>query len=421
SATVWLFIIALIGGGLGISMAALIGIGGAGGVLAFLPSLSHPAYRLAPAHDEPSALTSSKASLINEPRPSVSQEPSAYSWRSSVDTTEDHSKPFEPGQWRFEDPDAVWEEPAPRPEPSPPPPPPPRQEPPRRQAPQRSEPPPWVRREDRDEHRAAYEIHQGRIRPLTLKAARKRQRTRGRTAAGLAALSILVVGLPTLLVVDHQMQMTSQNAPTPVLDAAAVTDETPAPPPEREEVTEAAVATAPQQRLEPGTLPAFDESAPPESSVLPDPMARLPMPSPSTIKVAYGTPFEYCAAQGDVDQPETAAIGEGLPSELVAGVREVTKIADGEVLWRCLAGAVWVCAQPSGGVACGKVPTPAERRSYCAANPGASDIVAAAGTWRCDGTVPVVPGGDGRTTDPRGFDRLAWLGLTRASRELASR
>jgi hypothetical protein len=386
SASGWLLIVALLGGGLGLSMAALIGVGAGGGLLAFLPSLSRPVLRL-------DQVDSERPQSISAPQPArtmeaeevpVQEEPATYNWRSTVyDASEDHSRPFTPNQWRFEAPEqAPGEEAADRGEPPPPP-------------PRMPDLEPWVGADDRSD-RVAYQIHGGQIRPLTLKAARRR-RSRGRSLAGLAALTVLVVGVPTLLVVDHRMQLlAAMDEPTtgtaeaaqPLLDAQAGQSDLSA-----------------ESRLEVRALPAFDES-----TVEP---AEATAPA-LAIPAAYPTPFDYCADQPDIDDPDRSMIAEGLPLPLIEGVREVTNIADAEVLWRCMGEVVWVCAQPPEGVACDKVPTTAERRAYCAQNPGASDIVAAAGTWHCEGTTPVVPGGDQRTTDPRGYDRLAWLGLSKA-------
>ncbi len=417
SATIWLLIVALLGGGLGLSMAALIGIGAGGGVLAFLPSLHRAAYRLERAHDddEPRVIAARSPDLVAEREPDPAGEdpvreverPAAYNWRGVIyDTTEDHSKPFEPPQWRFEEPDLGPVEVEPAPEPPPPPP---------REAPQPIDPQPRLSRFDRDEHRAAYEIHHGHIRPLTLKAARKK-RSRGRTIAGLIALAAVVIGLPTLLVIDQQMRSAAGTQPPSPAVAAADTSVPPADPPL---VREAADQQAPaaEPRLEAGKLPAFNELSivPAEKAAAPaENFAELPMPPPAAV--AYQTPFDYCADQRDVDAPERSLIAEGLPPELIAGVREVTNMPDGDVLWRCMGKKVWVCAQPAGGVECGKVPTPAERQAYCADHPDAADIAAAAGRWSCNGVVPVVPGGDQRTTDPRGYDRLAWLGLSKAAK-----
>ena len=424
SATIWLLIVALLGGGLGVSMAALIGIGAGGGLLAFLPSLSRAAYRLQRADDEPRILTAGAPDFVSESRPEIADEPeeaeageqpAAYNWRGVIlDTTEDHSRPFEPAQWRFEEPDLGPVEVPPEPEPAPPSPPPP----PPREPPRVADPQPWLSREDRNEHRAAYEIHHGQIRPLTLRAARKK-RTRGRTMAGLAALGVLIVGLPTLLVVDHQMRRSGDPDPQETVAAASdvVAAETAA------DAGTPAAAGAPDISVEPrlaaGALPEFSELA--TASTIDAPVGPIAaLPTLPAMTAAYQTPFDYCAAAHDVDAPDASLMADGLPDELVAGVREVTKIADAEVVWRCMGSAVWVCAQPVGGVACGKVPTSAERQAYCAAHPDATDIDAAAGRWSCDGIIPVVPGGDQRTTDPRGFDRLAWLGLSKAPKPSGS-
>jgi hypothetical protein len=259
-----------------------------------------------------------------------------------------------------------------------------------------------VSRDERDEHRPAYEIHHGRIRPLTVKGPRKKRSARGRTVAGVVALTGLLVGLPVLLVVDHQVRLgmdaaavsADMNAEAGVRSAGEVVDP-PAPPQD-------------DSRLESGGLPQFDETATPPDK----PLALVPAaPQPAATAAKYLTPFDYCADVPTADAPELAMVAQGVPDEIVEGMRELTKMPGAEVVWRCVTARVWVCAQEPGGVACGKVPTREERRAYCAANPGAANIVSAAGTWRCDGTTPVVPGGDQRTTDGRGFDRLVWLAL----------
>lgn len=447
SATVWLLIVAVLGSGLGVSMAALIGIGGGGGVLAFLPSLSRSAYRIAPAReDEPLEIgqrprnraavvedteprqvserprrrrprggfdwSSSVQELPPEPppereKPRAPEEPEAHNWRSTVEPMEDHSKPFEPSQWRFEAPDESEDEAADAKQDLPNMPPPRAARPPPR-GPIRPEP--WLGRRDRSEHREAYEIHHGKIRPLALKTPRKK-RSRGRTIIGLVALGVVLVGLPALLVLDHQIRLggdeTAATAQGMDTVAAAREAKVQTQGPAASQVTEAKASPV-QPRLEAGKLPEFDATAPPPDH----PLAVLPLPAGTEVAI-YPTPFDYCEAERDVDQPRPGLVVDGLPAELVDGVRQVTKIADAEVLWRCMAGRLWVCAQEQGGAACGKVPTPAERTAYCEAHPGATDIVAAAGNWKCNGKMPVVPGGDQRTTDARGYDRLAWLGLSK--------
>ncbi|MBL8596587.1 MAG: hypothetical protein JNL14_02490, partial [Devosia sp.] len=331
SATVWLLIVALIGGGLSVSMAALIGIGGAGGVLAFLPSLGRAAYRLAPVHeDEPRAIGSDRPDIeaqmrpraVEDAKPQEPAEPASYNWRSSVyDTMEGQAKPEGPAQWVFEMPDAPPAEPDVDVEPPPPPPPPQPPPRPRRPAPKPVEPQPWLSHEDRDEHRPAYEIHHGRIRPLTLKGPRRKRPARGRRIAGIVALTALIVGLPTLLVMDHQVRSSADAASSSIVTAdmnAAAGGRSAG---EAREIPESAPS---EVRLAAGSLPAFDEAA--ETSAEPA-VSSAPLPTQTIAAPAqvakYGSPFDYCAREKNVDSPDLTLVAEDLPSELVEGMREV--------------------------------------------------------------------------------------------------
>ena len=129
----------------------------------------------------------------------------------------------------------------------------------------------------------------------------------------------------------------------------------------------------------------------------------------------YATPFDYCGVVTDADEPLISAVGSGLPAELLAGVRKVTGIPDAEVLWRCMNKEVWICAQPPGGVACGKVPTMAQRQAFCAAQPGSEVADSPGGAWRCSGSTPIADASIDAAEDPRGFNRQAWLALTKTA------
>ncbi len=399
SAIGWLVLVAMLGGGIGTSMAVLIGVSAGGGALAFVPNGSRPLLRFNRPDDMQRQLERPQRVPIAPPPP-PEQPAYAYGrphdWSAALyEQYEDHSRPYEA--------------------------------PPMIEAFQ-----PTVSDEDRRDFGRGHQIKGGQLQPIRYKVpqrqsrrerARQRDRDRDgeprrRNGAGIFALLVLLVGVPTVLAIDYLNHSGKDSKATSV--AAAETPKAPEPvkvaaaePKAASSAEPASAAIDVPERLTPTRglpLAAGTEAA--ATGVAEASPAALPMPAP--VATSFASPFEYCESLAVADEPDLKRLQSGLPQELIDGVREVTKIPDGEVHWRCMSNAVWLCVQPKGGVACGKVPTAAQREAYCAAHPDRQDIAAAAGEWSCDGTTPVVPGGQDRTTDGRGFDRLAWLSLSRA-------
>ena len=360
----WLLIVALLGHGIGLSVGALIAASAGGGLLAFLPSLNRPAVLISQAPGV--GLLSARSS-----RPAFRPR----SWENpTVPDIEDHSRPFVA---------TAPELPT-------------------------------------DERRAgvAYRFVRGNFTPLAYRQRRRSPAGRVRRIAGLFALVTVVIGVPTLLILDKHY---STSEPVSEVAARSVAPE-PAPSSKPAASSKEPVAPAKSpQRLAPGAdltvLPYVPPA--PETSAEPSVIAAEPAVASGAAPVAapamYATPFDYCGVVTDADEPLMSAIGSGLPAELLAGVRKVTGIPDAEVLWRCMSNEVWICAQPPGGAACGKVPTPAQRQAFCAAQPGSEVADSPGGAWRCSGSTPVADASVDAASDPRGFNRQAWLALTKAA------
>ena len=132
--------------------------------------------------------------------------------------------------------------------------------------------------------------------------------------------------------------------------------------------------------------------------------------SSSAIPTSFSSPDEYCRAIGTTDAPDASRLSDGLAA-LTTQARTQTGLPQGEVRWRCMNAAVWICVQPAGGLSCDKVPTAVDRVLICAAHPDAKGIRTAAGDWSCDGFTPVVTQAQLSAPDSRGFDRGAWSRL----------
>jgi hypothetical protein len=126
---------------------------------------------------------------------------------------------------------------------------------------------------------------------------------------------------------------------------------------------------------------------------------------------SFATPQEYCTANANIDAPDLGKVSGGT-QELYIEARAAAKLAQGDVHWRCMDGAVWTCATAPGGLACDKVPTSVDRVLICAAHPDAAGIRTAGGDWSCDGFTPVVTPAQLQATDRRGFDKDAWHKLS---------
>jgi cytoskeletal protein RodZ len=129
--------------------------------------------------------------------------------------------------------------------------------------------------------------------------------------------------------------------------------------------------------------------------------AAQPLPS------RFATPAEYCSAVANTAAPEASKITGGLAA-MTTAARTQAAMPQGEVRWRCMDNAVWVCVQPSGSLSCDKVPSSVDRVLICAAHPDTQGIRTAGGDWSCNGFTPVVSKDQIDAPDHRGFDRSAW-------------
>ena len=129
---------------------------------------------------------------------------------------------------------------------------------------------------------------------------------------------------------------------------------------------------------------------------------------------SFATPRDYCASVANIDAPDLAKVSGGV-QDLFIKARAAANISQGDVHWRCMDRAVWVCATPTGGLACDKVPTSVDRVLICAAHPDAKGIRTAAGDWSCDGFTPVVTPAQLQAPDRRGFDKDVWHKLADAA------
>lgn len=153
-------------------------------------------------------------------------------------------------------------------------------------------------------------------------------------------------------------------------------------------------------------------------------LAAVAASTPAPAAETYSNVFDYCAAIGTIDQADARFTG-ALPDYKVAKLFDVTPgaIHEGAFAWRCMNGAVLVCAQLNSPI-CGKAnisrePTKATN-DYCQMNPDAAPIpMVAIGQehppaydWACRQGVPTVT----RrlfTPDARGYPPDLWKKLPR--------
>lgn len=148
------------------------------------------------------------------------------------------------------------------------------------------------------------------------------------------------------------------------------------------------------------SLPPVSSASSAEASVA-KATASQPLPS------HFATPADYCSAVGNTDTPEASKITGGVAG-MTAEARTQAAMPQGEVRWRCMDNAVWVCVQPPGSLSCDKVPSSVDRVLICAAHPDTQGIRTAGGDWSCNGFTPVVSKGQLDAPDHRGFDRSVW-------------
>lgn len=146
--------------------------------------------------------------------------------------------------------------------------------------------------------------------------------------------------------------------------------------------------------------------------------------APARAAATYSNVFDYCAAIGTIDQPDARFTG-ALPdykAEKLFGIAPGASHV-GAFVWRCMNGAVWVCAQLNSPI-CGKADISREPTKpmidYCKMDPDAAPIPMVvmgqehppAYDWACRQGTPAVT----RplfTPDPRGYPPDLWKQLTR--------
>lgn len=407
SAVGWLVLTAFLGGGVRPGIGLVILLTGAGGLIAFLPGLQSPRFRLELDTEPELALRPRELARSSLRRP---DEPAAP----IVPPFEDHSQPFvAPIEDDYFAPTIGTERPA-----------------------------------AADARRSAdYNFR----RPGAPQRDRRRPERRSnlRATAGVVALALLIAGASAVLILD--IPLPQGNSIEPAKTGADAGREASSPSPSNAPASAAAPApavpkamsAAEQARLPDGQLPRFDSSAKPgEGSVTG--VAALPpiddtttdagpsltasaesqtasLPPVGTLAAApaasslsadgrYGTPFDYCAALANSDAPDAGKIDGGL-KELTAEARASARMPSGEVRWRCMDGSVWVCVTPVGSLSCDKIPSAADRVLICAAHPDSPGVRTAGGDWSCDGFTPVVTPTQLNAGDHRGFDKSAWSKL----------
>jgi hypothetical protein len=144
----------------------------------------------------------------------------------------------------------------------------------------------------------------------------------------------------------------------------------------------------------------------------------------STPAQAFSNLFDYCAAVGTIDQPDSRFTGVYPESKAEAGFGiEPGAIHERAFAWRCMDGAVWVCAQLNSPI-CGKANVSREPTKpmidYCQLDPDAPVIPAVvmgqehppAYDWVCRQGVPTATR-ELFTPDPRGYPPHLWKKLSR--------
>jgi len=461
SAVGWLVLVAIVGGGVTLPAALLIALSAGGGLLGLLPSLKDPVFRiqragqqdrrdvppLAPMRNAPSPMPSRFEAVATRQRPAEPPRPAPPparlaqvrpgSYFPTFDTMEgpfssptlptlgeeDHSQPFvapadeQADAWRpyfpetagrgdEADEDEDHSQPFVAVEPA--------------DDYERS----YVQSEPsfsgaRGNDRRSYDFRSSGLAPLADKPRRKpTKRGRARATAGMAALVLIIIGAPALLVLDAQMRTDGQIKPASLATTPGPTEK------QKPASTERQARLVPQAPLKISTVPPALEAAvgPQPTGVAADQFASLapptaadaaPVTTPASLPMPAGPPYasigDYCVALGTSDAPDVNKITGGLLPSVVAAIHKTTSKPAGEVYWRCMDRAVWVCVAPKGEVACDREPTAVDRSLFCAAHPNAYGVHTAGGDWSCDGFTPVLPKGPASVADRRGYDTAAWV------------
>lgn len=169
--------------------------------------------------------------------------------------------------------------------------------------------------------------------------------------------------------------------------------------------------------LETGTATDALEPMGTEMAAAPDPepemrISTLPLDLTAMPVNEWSDPFDYCAAVGTIDFPDSRYTGPAVGRAIADALRVPIASSPDRVRWRCVDGAVLGCASFR-GPSCAMTPSVAEMVEFCVRNPNAKDLLAPNGTWSCAEGAPQIPQGQPWPVDSRGFLPGAWAAIPR--------
>jgi hypothetical protein len=420
SAVGWLLLIAFLGGGIKPVVALLTVLSAAGGLGAFLSSVQTPLFRLERV-DAPTWQPSRRSRRPTPPARRERPQPAPAPLPPAV--FDDHSRPFEPLPLEEEDHSRPFVEPPPEPSPA----------------------IGAVTRED------FFGSRRKEPPPSPQRPRRRRGGTNWAAVGGVAVLALAIGGTAIVVVYDSLTseggavlpatvsvaEAPSVEVQAPVLSSAASPsssaetaalskvsalpaaseeDRLPAGSPDLAIMPQEASASLPSEidladdpdpASSSSSSTADSSSVAAVSSLLPQVDASMAALPPITPPSSFKSPYEYCASVANTDSPDAKKITGGI-AELTQTARDQAALFNGEVRWRCMEGAVWVCVQPAGALSCDKVPSATDRVLICAAHPDTPGIRNAGGDWSCNGFTPVVSAAQLNAADHRGFDKSSW-------------
>jgi len=163
--------------------------------------------------------------------------------------------------------------------------------------------------------------------------------------------------------------------------------------------------------------------------IAPNPTAFVVIQPPATpTPVGITDPFAYCAAVGNMDEPDARYSGPKTPDVIVKGLLRALKIPDAPLAenarlttWRCMNNQVWACSFGA-NIPCpekadtNRTPS-APITEYCKANRNATIIpVVVTGRatvyeWRCANGAPQIVK-ELTKPDARGFLAMFWYPIS---------
>ena len=145
----------------------------------------------------------------------------------------------------------------------------------------------------------------------------------------------------------------------------------------------------------------------------------------ATQVTAFGDPFAYCAAVGNIDAPDARYSGAAMPDVIVKGLMKAFNAPPDAPLelftrnsfWRCMDGKVYACSVGANIPCQSKADTSTKPNegmtNWCNSNPD-TDVVPASATgretvydWRCTNGAPQIVR-QVFTPDARGFISAFW-------------